>query len=183
MNRVTLAVVAVLLAIPAVAQAKAGIEFDKAIETQKPGDRQTFAAMVIHEPTDPNGGTPRPVVGVRPLVTFTNERTGAVMRVRTSRTDLDGSATGRVTFPDRGPWTASLSVGGHTFEPGGRQTFEVGPPTEAKVVGTMEPTPDPQPADKGDGGGFPAWLLSLPAAGLIALGVWRLRRRPRELGA
>jgi hypothetical protein len=183
MNRVTLAVVAVLLAIPAVAQAKAGIEFDKAIETQKPGDRQTFTAMVMHEPSDPMGGEPQPVVGVRPLITFRNERTGEVIRVRTTRTDQEGIASGSVTLPDRGPWKATLVAGGKSFSDEHGQVFEVGPPTEAKVVGTMEPPPDPQPADKGDGGGFPAWLLSFPAAGLVAFGIWRLRRRPRELGA
>jgi hypothetical protein len=179
MNKITLTVVAVLLAVPAVAQAKAGIEFDNAIETQQPGDRQNFTAMVMHEPSDPMGGEPQPVAGVRPLITFKNQRTGEVVRVRATRTNHEGSASGSVTLPDRGPWQATLVAGGESFSDAHGQVFEVGPPTEAKVVGTMEPPADAAPADTGGDGGFPLWVLSFPAAGLAALGIWRLRRRLR----
>jgi hypothetical protein len=176
MNRVILALIAMLLAVPALAHAKAGIEFDNAIETQQPGDRQNFSAIVMHEPTDPMGGEPTPVVGARPLVTFRNESTGAVMRVRTSATNGDGIASGTVVFPDRGPWTATLSVGGKPFGPPGEgQTFTLAEAPSPPAA------PKPAKTETGDGG-FPAWLLTLPAAGLAALGIWWLRR-PRELGA
>ena len=182
MKRITLTVVAVLLAVPALAHAKAGIEFDNAIESEKPGDRQNFTAMVMHEPTDPMGGEPQPVAGVRPLVTFRNDHTGKVIRVRTSRTNGEGIARGSVTFPDHGPWTTTLSVNGKPFGDAIHgQTFELGPP-HLRIVGTMEPPADPPPAHRDGGGGLPAWLLTLPAAGLAALGIWFARRRPRELG-
>ncbi|HEX6712426.1 MAG TPA: hypothetical protein VF066_03535 [Thermoleophilaceae bacterium] len=171
MNRITLTVVAVLLAVPALAQAKAGIEFDNAIETQKPGDRQSFTAIVMNEPTDPMGGEPKPVVGVRPLVTFRNERTGKLMHVRTDPTNAEGLAPGSVTFPDRGPWTATLSVGGRPFEAHG-EPFQLAPPATGPAATASQPAAH-------DGGGFPTWLLSFPAAGLAALGIWRLRRRLR----
>jgi hypothetical protein len=177
MNRVTLAVVAVLLAVPAVAQAKAGIEFNSVIETQQPGDRQSFTAIVMNEPSDPMGGEPKPIVGVHPLVAFKNQSTGKVIRVRTSRTDRDGIATGSVVFPDRGPWTATLFVNGKAFGPGEDQGFSVGPLPTASAPAA------PAKADSSDGGGFPAWLLSIPAAFVVALGIRHFRRRPRELGA
>jgi hypothetical protein len=183
MRRITLTVVAVLLAVPAIAHAKVGIEFDNAIETEKPGDRQNFSVMVMNEPTDPMGGEPQPIVGVHPLVTFRNEKTGKVIRVRATRTNSEGIARGTVVLPDRGPWTASVKAGDRVFSEPGAQTFEIGLPTEAKVIETIPPPPDPAPASDDDGGGFPAWLLSFPAAGLVALGIWRLRRRPLELGA
>src|SRR5215218_1658778 len=171
MTRITLTLLALLLALPVAAHAKAGVEFDSAIETSKPGARQAFSAMVMNEPADPTGGEPEPITGVRPLVTFTNESTGKVMRVRASRTNRDGIGRGSVTFPDHGPWTASLTVAGKPFETGG-QSFEIsGPPADPALA--------PPSDGEGGGGGLPAWLLSFPAAGLVALGIWRLRRRPR----
>jgi hypothetical protein len=159
MNRVTLTVVAVLLAVPALAQAKVGIEFDRDIQTQQPGDRQTFT-VIIHS----SGGG-----GGHSLVSFTNVATGKVIRARAAS---DGS--GSVVFPDRGPWSSSISIGGKPVEqPIRAPTFQLAPaPARAAA---------PPPSD--DGGGFPAWLLTLPAAGLAALGIWLVRRRPRELGA
>jgi hypothetical protein len=60
------------------------------------------------------------------------------------------------------------------------QGFELGP-AKVRVMGTMEPPADP-PATSTSDGGFPLWLLTLPAAGLAALALWFVRRRPRELG-
>src|SRR3954451_12413554 len=118
MNKVTLAVVAVLLAVPAVAQAKAGIEFDTATTSMKPGDQQTFIAFVHG-----SGG------GGQPMVAFKNDSTGQVMRVRTTLLDRNGMARGTVVFPDYGPWTATLSVDGKVVSPGDGQGFPVGSPT------------------------------------------------------
>ena len=131
----------------------------------------------MSDPSDPTGGEPKPFAGVRPLVTFHNQTTGEVIRVRTSPTNDAGSGLGTVTFPDRGPWTATLTVGGKPFEAHG-EAFPVGPPASAAAT----PPATSQPAAHDDGG-FPLWLLSFPAAGLAALGLRRLRRRPRELGA
>jgi hypothetical protein len=176
MKRITLTVVAVLLAAPVAAQAKAGIEFDQAIEQQQPNQKQTFSAIVMNEPTDPMGGEPKPVVGARPLVTFRSESTGKVIRVRTGATNGAGIGLGSVTFPDRGPWTATLTVGGKPFE-APSEPFRLAPP-----AGVSTPAAPQSPAHD-NGGGFPMWLLSFPAAALAALGIRFIRRRPRELGA
>jgi hypothetical protein len=158
MNRVTLAVVAVLLAVPAAAQAKAGIEFPTEPQAKT---EQTFTAF-IHG----SGG------GGTPTVTFRNRSTGQVLRVRTAPLDRNGQAMGTVVLPDRGPWTATLSLNGKVVSAGDGQGFgATAPPAQAP----------PAKTDDG-GGGFPAWLLSIPAALLAALGIRHLRRRPRELG-
>jgi hypothetical protein len=171
MRKVTLTVVAVLLAVPAFAHAKAGIEFSNAIEQQAPGSSQDFTAIAMKEPADPAGGAPTPIVGARPLVTFQNAKTGHVIRVRTSPTNRNGVGFGSVTFPDSGPWTASMAVGGKPFAMHAA-SFSLQPAAPPSIRHT----------DDG-GGGFPAWLLSFPAAGLVAFGIWFLRRRPREVGA
>src|SRR4051812_36305490 len=161
MNRITLAVVAVLLAVPAVAQAKAGIEFPTEPQAKT---EQTFTAF-IHG----SGG------GGTPLVTFRSQSTGQVLRVRTSPLNRNGQAMGTVVLPDRGPWTATLSLNGKVVSPGGGQGFEATSPPTA---------PAQTPAASADSdGGLPAWLLTIPAALIAAFGIWYLRRRPRELGA
>jgi hypothetical protein len=159
MNKVTLAVVAVLLAVPAVAQAKAGIEFPTEPQAKT---EQTFTAF-IHG----SGG------GGTPMVTFRNRSTGQVLRVRTSPLDRNGQSMGTVVLPDRGPWTATLSLDGKVVSAGDGQGFEA----------TAPPVPAPPAKTDDGGGGFPAWLLSIPAALLAALGIRHLRTRPRELGA
>ena len=171
MRRVTLTVVAVLLAVPALADAKAGIEFGSAIEQQRPGSPQDFTAIVMNEPADPGGGAPTPIVGAQPLVTFRNTRSGRVIRVRTSPTNRNGNSLGSVTFPDAGTWTATLSVGGKPLA------------MHATSFSLRSAAPPAGPAAARSGGGFPAWLLSLPAAALAALAIWLLRRRPREARA
>lgn len=169
MKRLTLTVVAVLLAVPAVAHAKAGIEFDQDITTQKPGEEQGFTAFV-------HGSSGGP-----PTVSFHNSRSGKVITVKTVRTNDPGIGRGFVRLPDRGPWRVTMVVNGRSIGEVMGQTFELGPP-KLRVMGTMEPPPDPPSTTSGSGGGFPFWLLTLPAAGLAALGLWFVRRRPRELG-
>jgi hypothetical protein len=161
MNRATLAVVAVLLAVPAVAQAKAGIEFPTEPQAKK---EQTFTAF-IHG--SGGGGTPD--------VTFRNRSTGQVLHVRTSPLDRNGQATGTVVLPDSGPWTATLSLNGKVVSRDDGQGFDAigAPPAPAQ-------TPPP-PSDSGSGPA--AWLLTIPGALIAAFGIWYLRRRPRELGA
>jgi hypothetical protein len=169
MKRLTLTVVAVLLAVPALAHAKAGIEFDQDITATKPGEQQSFTAFV-------HGSSGGP-----PSVSFENTRTGKVIHVKTVPANGPGTARGSVTFPDRGPWMVTMSVNGHSVGDAIHgQGFELGP-RKVRVMGTMEPPPDPPATPSGDNG-FPLWLLTLPAAGLAALGVWFARRRLRELG-
>ena len=177
MKTVTLTVVAVLLAVPALAQAKAGIEFNQAIEQQHPGDSQSFTAIVMKDPPNREGGEPTPIVGVHALVSFTNQDTGRVIRVRTSATDSEGIASGRVTFPDRGPWGISMSLGGKPFGGPELGDFEVGSALQARLPQTAA-----RQTTAHDGSQPSGWLLLFPAAALIALGVWLTRRRPRELG-
>ncbi|HEX4734577.1 MAG TPA: hypothetical protein VH247_09210 [Thermoleophilaceae bacterium] len=161
MNRVTLAVVAVLLAVPAVAQAKAGIEFPTEPQAKT---EQSFTAF-IHG--SGGGGTPD--------VTFRNQSTGQVLHVRTSPLNRNGVASGTVVFPDRGPWTATLSLNGKVVSPpGDGQGF-------AAVLPPAPPAQTPPVASDSDDGP-PAWLLTIPAALIAAFGIWYLRRRPRELG-
>ena len=178
MKRVTLTIVAVLLAVPALAHAKVGLEFDRNIEQQQPGESQTFSVMVMNEPADPMGGRPEAIAGVRPLVTFRNDATGQVIRVRASETDSEGIATGHATFPAAGPWSAMLSVAGHVLGGSDRfHGFTLAAPPAAK------PAAAPPRRSASGSSGFPGWLLSFPAAAIFALGVWWLRRRPREIGA
>jgi hypothetical protein len=166
----------VLLAVPALAHAKAGVEFTGAIEQQQPGSRQDFTAIAMREPSDPMGGAPTPIVGAQPLVTFQNTRTGQVLRVRTSPTNRNGVGFGSVTFPDRGPWTASMAVGGKPFAMHAT-SFELQAPAQPAAPAAARRD------DAGGNGGFPAWLLPFPAAGLVAFTLWFLWRRPREVGA
>jgi hypothetical protein len=163
MKRITLTVVAVLLAVPALAQAKAGIEFDQNIQAQQPGDRQNFSVFA-------HGSSGGP-----PTVSFRNTQTGKVIEVRTVRTNGEENARGSVTFPDHGPWTATLWVGGRPLTDGVHGSeFELSQPAPKPAA-----APPPPPSDDD---GFPVWLLTLPAAGAAALGIWLVRRRPRELG-
>jgi hypothetical protein len=163
MKRTTLTVVAILLAVPALAQAKAGIEFDQNVEAQQPGDRQSFSVFI-------HGSSGGP-----PTVSFRNTQTGKVIDVRTVRTNGEGNARGSVIFPDTGPWTATLWVGGRPVTEGVHGAeFEL-------TAAAPKPAAAPPPPQSDDG--FPLWLLTLPAAGLAAFGIWLARRRPRELGA
>ena len=162
MKRLTLTVVAVLLAVPALAQAKSGIEFDRNIEFQQPGSQQTFSVFIHGS----GGGAP-------PTVSFRNTRTGKVIEARTVRTD-EMNSRGSVTFPDSGPWSATLSIGGRSLgDPMIGSEFKL-------AAAPAKPAAAPTPPSGDDG--FPLWLLTLPVAGLAALAIWLTRRRPRELG-
>ena len=159
MNRATIAVIAVLLlAVPALAQAKAGVEFPTEPHSKQ---EQTFTVF-IHGAG--GGGTP--------LTTFRNQSTGQVLRVRSAPLNRNGESMGNVVFPDSGPWTATVSLNGKVVSRGDGPGF----------AATTPPAPVP-PATGHSDGGPPAWLLTVPAALLAAFGIWVVRRRPRELGA
>ncbi|MEA2483796.1 MAG: hypothetical protein QOC55_1743 [Thermoleophilaceae bacterium] len=97
------------LASPASALAKAGVEFERLPDTTAVGQPINFTVMAFHEPGRP-GWAARPIVDAHPLVTF-RSRSGRVLRVRTSATDLNGIAHGVVRFADHGPWTTAMHVG------------------------------------------------------------------------
>src|SRR5205814_8140948 len=102
MKRVTLTVAAILLAVPAFAHAKSGIEFQPPAEAIQPGHEQHFNVFLFREPPPP-GGPPKPLTRSRPLVTFTSA-SGRAVRVRPHATATGGDWYGTAVFPDKGPW-------------------------------------------------------------------------------
>src|SRR4051812_17973306 len=112
MRRATVITIGVLLMAPALAHAKAGLEFDTYPDSAQPGEKINFTVMALREP--PAGGPPRAqaqaIVARHPLVTFRSE-SGRVVRVRVAPTNTDGIAHGSVVFPDKGPWTTEIKVG------------------------------------------------------------------------
>src|SRR5205085_4456462 len=174
-------VTAVLLAIPALALAKTGVGFQTDPSEVKTGERQQFEVALFHEPRGPSGhATPYASHG-RPLVTFTSA-SGRVVRVRAHRL-LAGVSRGMVTFPDKGPWRTTISLGAHMIQDGGHSGgFGVG--TAVPPETPSAPLPN---ETSGGGGGFAWWpfLFALPVLGVAA---WLVRRRwPRgglgEMGA
>jgi hypothetical protein len=165
-----------LLAAPALAQAKTGVIYQKDPETAKIGERIDFTVIVWREPRNPSGQAD-PVAGRRPLVTF-HSASGRVIRVRATRTDLNGTGYGAIAFPEKGPWTTTLRV------PGVRMVSEPSPPLGVGIglVQTIPPDPapsHPQPSSGRDVAGFPwLWVLSFGAIG-SALLVFVMRRRGR----
>jgi hypothetical protein len=183
MRRASLLVTSILLAVPAVVYAKAGVEFDTYPETSKVGNPISFTVMAFREPpgggrSGPSTGEPHPVVGAHPLVTF-RSKSGAVIRVRASKTDLNGIGYGTVTFTDKGPWTTELHVRGVHIGSEMSSPIHVGtgltqtiPPADAQRSSKPASAPDQT-------SGFPwVWVLSL-ATIASALLVLVMRRRGR----
>ena len=162
------------LALPAVAHAKAGIEFDTYPDTAKPGEKINFTVMAIDESPPSGGGAiePRPVSGRRALVTFRSD-SGRVVRVRTGESDLNGIAHGSVRFPDKGPWSTALRIG---------DRIQIGPERSEPIrvgVGLTQtiPAASKTAAPAKPDASFPwVWVLSLGAIG-SALLVLTMRRR------
>jgi hypothetical protein len=158
MRRASVLTITVLLAIPAFAQAKGAIvTWDRYPEQVKVGESTGFTLMVP------------PMRGMRPLVTFRSQ-SGRIVRVRTTRADLNGIAYGSVAFPDKGPWGTEVHAG----------TLRVGTPDSIPfrvgvgLTRTISFGNDPAPRDAG--GGFPwPWVLAFGAIGSAAL-VFTLRR-------
>jgi hypothetical protein len=169
MKKIALVLAATLLTVPALAQAKVGVEFDKYPDSTKLGEKINFTVMVM--PEGPSTDRPSRFEGQHPLVTF-RSRSGRVVRVRASAADVDGLAHGVVAFPDKGPWTTEMSVGDAIQSPAGdSEPFRVG-------VGLTQTIPagatQPQPTAAGS---FPwVWALSLGAIGSSLL-VLLMRRR------
>ena len=178
MRRATLLIVSVLLAVPALADAKGGVDFAQDPEVADVGTSIDFRVFAIREPRGPNGGEPHPVVGERPVVTFRSD-SGKVIRVRASRTNENGIGYGTVKFTDKGPWTTELDLPGVHLGEEFSQPINAGQglTTTETVISTPPPDPAPSPAKPDDG--FP-WVWVLGAAGLsllVALAVAGMRRR------
>ncbi|MEA2492911.1 MAG: hypothetical protein QOJ29_822 [Thermoleophilaceae bacterium] len=154
MRRALASIVALGLLVPAVAAAKGGVIFDRYPDVQSVGAPMKFTVMIFRE-------------GARPVVTFRNKTTGELVRVRTTRTDLNGIAHGSVRLPSKGPWTQEITVAGRSVMPGDSEPFRVG-------VGLTETILSPAARDA-----FPwLWVLSLGSIG-SALLVLVMRRRGR----
>src|SRR3954452_22973637 len=100
MRTATVLTIAALLALPAAAQAKGGIEFQGYPDTKALGEKINFTVIAMQDPRGPTG-EPKAIVGKQPLVTF-RSKSGRVVRVRAGKTDLNGIAYGSVAFPDKG---------------------------------------------------------------------------------
>jgi hypothetical protein len=169
MTKIALTLAVALLAVPALAQAKVGVEFDKYPDTTKLGEKINVTVIVM--PEGPSTGRPSRFEGRHPLVTF-RSRSGRVVRVRATAADLNGLAYGVAAFPDKGPWTTEMSVGNTIQSPAeSSEPFRVG-------VGLTQTSsaeaPQPKPSAPGT---FPwVWVLSLGAIGSSLL-VLVMRRR------
>jgi hypothetical protein len=173
MKKIALVLALALLAAPALAHAKAGVEFQTYPDTAKPGEKINFSVIAMREPPPGGGGRTQPqaIVGRHPLVTF-RSKSGRVVRVRASATDQDGIAHGQVAFPDHGPWTTALTVG---------KEIQIGAERSEPIrvgVGLTQTTP---PADTRAATSKPdslpwVWILSLASIG-SALLVLLMRRR------
>jgi hypothetical protein len=177
MQRTTLIIVSVLLAVPALAHAKGGLEFSQDPVSSEPGRPIAFTVMGYRDPP-PNGGMGHPVSGTRPLVTF-RSTSGRVVRVRAGVTNADGISRGTVTFPDAGPWTTQIDMRGLHLPPDRSEPITIGPGSGPNVsplvISTPPRTVNPKP--EAPGGEFPwVWILS-GASILAALVVAGMRRR------
>ena len=172
MHKATLVIISMLLAAPAVAHAKAGVEFDTYPEQTEVGTPISFTVMAFRDPPS-SGGEPRPVVGARPLVTF-RSNSGHVIRVRASRTDRNGTGHGRVTFTDKGPWQTEMNIPGVELGSEFSQPIDVGTGLTETMPAADSTRPTPAPDSRTE---FPwVWVLSLGLIG-SALLVLVLRRR------
>jgi hypothetical protein len=173
MRRTTLLIASVLLAVPALAHAKAGIEFKTYPETVAVGKPIAFTVYAFTDPPV-GGGSGHPVVGAHPLVTF-RSKSGRVVRVRSSQVDSAGVGHGTVAFPDKGPWSTEMTMRGVHIGDERSQPISVGtgltetiPPADSAAAARNRanaPAPD---------GGFPwIWVLSIAsiAAALAVAGI------------
>ena len=164
MRRALVLALLVCLLAPAAAGAKGGVIFDKFPDVQSVGAPMRFTVMLFDRH------------GVRPLVTFRNETTGEVARVRASRSDLNGIAYGTVALPSKGPWATTITVNGRPVFEGDAEPFRVG-------VGLTQTIPSADAAKRpsapaSDSTGIWLWLTSMGAIGSAVL-VFVMRRRGR----
>jgi hypothetical protein len=164
-----LALAACLLA-PAAAGAKGGVIWDRYPDVQAVGSPMKFTVML------------HPGSHARPLVTFRDATTGAVVRVRASAGDLNGISYGSVALPSHGPWRTTVSVNGRAvFFEGDAEPFRVG----VGLTQTIPSADDERAAAKASGAGDPriAWLWLASAAAIGSAAVVLVMRRRGRWGA
>jgi hypothetical protein len=171
MRRITLTVVAILLAVPAAAFGKVGVEFAKDPVTASTYEAIPFNIMILREPRDPSVDGMTPITGARPVVTF-KSATGEIVRVTGSRSDRQGMSDAVATFPDKGPWTGSLTVPRERLAESGGDlgTFRIGfdgTPAPAKAGAPKQPPAATTPASASSGSAI-VWILLGAGALLIA---------------
>jgi hypothetical protein len=149
--------------VPAGASAKGGVIFDRYPDVQSVGSPMKFTVMLFDRK------------GVRPLITFRNATTGEVVRVRGSRSDLNGIAYGTARLPSKGPWDTLITVGGRPFLPGDAEPFRVGVGLTQTIPAANAARPVTEPPDSSTPW---LWLTSAAAIG-SALLVLVMRRRGR----
>jgi hypothetical protein len=177
MRRATLIITSLLLAVPAAAHAKAGVEFQTYPEQQKVGSPIKFTVMAFREPPNGRSSGPHAVVGAHPLVTF-RSKSGTVIRVRASKTNLNGIGHGTVRFTDKGPWTTAMHVRGVHIGSEMSSPIHVGTGL-TQLIPSADAGRPKTASTPGDDGGFPwVWALSLASIG-SALLVLLMRRRGR----
>ncbi len=173
MLRAPILLTALLLALPAAAHAKAGVEFQRYPESTPVGHAIKFTVLAYRDPP-PSGGAGHPLPGAHPLVIF-RSASGRVIRVRASRTDAQGFGHGSVRFTDRGPWTTELRIRGLHVPYEASAPVSVG----TGLVQTIPAASSDRPrAPHEDSGGSSAliWVLALASIGSAMLVLVRRRR-------
>src|SRR5437868_5326048 len=156
MKRITLTIVAILLAVPVTAIAKTGIGFSRSPANIETGHKTKINIVLMHEPRRP-GGQPTPMAeGKHPLVTFRSD-SGRVIRIRGAAVSREGLSYATVAFPDKGPWHSAITVGHRNISTGeSGQGFPIG----TEVGGLPTPKTSARPA----AAGFPwIWVVSIAA--------------------
>lgn len=160
-------VLAACLAAPAGAGAKGGVIWDRYPDVHAVGSPMEFTVMLNFGKT---------IEGVRPLITFRDQRSGQVVRVRGSRSDLNGISYGTVRLPAKGPWDTRVTVAGKAILPPDAEPFRVG----VGLTQTIPSADEQRAAAPRPEGGMSAWLWITSAAAIgSALLVLVMRRRGR----
>lgn len=163
MRRTAVVASALSLLLPAGASAKGGVIFDRYPDVQAVGAPMKFTVMLGHR-------------DARPLVTFRNPKTREIVRVRGSRSDLNGIAYGTVALPSHGPWRTTVSVGGRLlFFEGDSEPFRVGVGLTQTIPAADAGRREPEPS----AGGSPWPWIAAAAAGSAMLLLLMLRSRLR----
>jgi hypothetical protein len=165
-------VAAALALLPAAAaHAKSAVEFTPALSTLLPGDPTQVQLSMITADEHAEDPRAKPAVGVTPVVTLTEFRSGAVVTATGTKANADGVSTVTITLPSAGLWQPKVLTDDGTFAP---EPFRVGPaptPVATRAAATTS---------TGDSG-FP-WLpvvvLAAAAVGLLALARRRLGSPP-----
>jgi hypothetical protein len=168
-KRIWALALAVCLLAPAVASAKGGVMWDRYPDVQAVGSPMKFTVLLAW---------PKPIEGVRPLISFRDSATGQVVRVRASRSDLNGIAYGTARLPSTGPWDTVVTVAGKRVLPADAEPFRVGVGLTQTIPSADAEHAASRAAGSGDTRDPWLWITSAAAIG-SALLVLVMRRRGR----